>query len=153
MCSRCGGHLASGGSGGAIGVTGLNVDIAPTGELAANGGANGYQTFPPGSGSPIAGYSGTSGDGGNGGGNGNGGNGGLVGSAGSGGKGGGILLNVPGDVTVSERKDQNGITVDSIAARGGLVSDDLAVRSGKGGAAGSAFVILESGRTVPEGWR
>jgi hypothetical protein len=131
------GDQGNAGAGGTIGVAGPNLILTPTGALTADGGNNGLHS--PLFGTIIPGYSGRSGDGGNGGGNGsgngdNGGDGGKVGVAGSGGDGGTITLNVPGVITVFERQFL-GITIDSIAARGGYVEVDHAI-SGRGGTGG-----------------
>ena len=125
------GDQESGGAGGSIKIGGLSLHVTTTGELKANGGSNGSH---PALGSATPGYNGTSGEGGNGGGDGNGGNGGLVGSGGAGGDGGSIQLQIPGPITLDQKPDGDSDT-DTLAARGGLVSDDLAV-SGKGGNSG-----------------
>jgi hypothetical protein len=136
------GSQGDGGGGGGIGVTALSLYVKETAALTANGGSNGIHLVTPG-------YHGTSGDGGKGGGDGSGGDGGRVGDAGGGGGGGSILLKVPGALTVAERKVNN-ITVDSIAARGGSVSDDDAV-SGNGGDAGRRGVMQRDGRNSKGG--
>ena len=134
-----GGALAnqgSGGGGGLMLISGLNLQVNGSGALLANGGDNGEYL---GQFLVTPGYAGTSGFGGNGGtvgGKGKGGDGGLVGNAGSGGGGGTIGLDFPGTITVNERQIVGFLTVDSIAARGGLVSDDD-VKSGNGGNAGA----------------
>lgn len=139
------GSQGAGGLGGTISVTGLDLQIAPTGALTANGGDNGFHPLLPDGQTIVPGYNGTSGDGGNGGGDGDGGDGGRVGDAGSAGDGGDIRLDLQGTIKVHERQPQ-GITLDSVAARGGLVSNDNAV-SGKGGAAGPRGSVARAGST------
>src|SRR5262249_29300790 len=123
------GDQGGGGGGGTVDMTGFSLSITRLGALTANGGSNGTHPI---LGKPDPGYNCTSGDGANGGGGGSGGDGGPVGLAASAGNGGIIALNIPGAITVEQRA-LNG--ADSIAARGGLVSDDMAI-SGKGGNAG-----------------
>ena len=133
-------NQGSGGIGGTIELTGLSLTVAQTGSILASGGNNGaYVIAPPPSGVPTVvqeGFAARSGSGGNGpkDGSGNGGNGGLIGSAGSGGKGGSVTFTLSGPVTVTEPPNTS-TYMDSIGARGGLVSDDNAM-SGKGGDGG-----------------
>ena len=120
------GSQGNGGGGGKIFLTGISLNLTPTGAILANGGSTpGFELT-----------SGSSGSGGNGGGtaSASGGAGGVVGNAGSGGGGGLIYI----DMTTGAQIDNGGMSVltDAIAARGGSVGDDR-VQSGSGGNAGT----------------